>query len=729
MNDHPLHELRRLLAVLRENALGIDTNTLLKHTGLPTLHKIRRWIKACNIALAEERWTFTDAVRERGTGSRRRWQTGQHLTEVDAACQRSILADDARRPGWVRTQSRSEATGHKHIIQVRALQLHDRILACAGGLQELESRLDQLTYAPIAPTRQGEVHISEIFPNYDTDNPLELDRDIPIGTGMNGLRTRGRGNSLASLPAADDWTTPLTAYVAIGVWMERYVACDDPADALARVAAEPPDWSEWTPVAELPVHRHVESVMTMDGITRQPPPSLRYRATLFVRIECPDGPTILSGSRVRHHAEITLQEILDSAGYHRTQISWIGHLDDEAEPLRLDRSLDPPPTPSPGPRPRAVHDAETNELRLGGAPYTELDEWADGCRERGDLGAAMALLRRIVATMPASLSTLEDLANCHGSLGQRDESLGLTRELIARAEATLPDGLKWRETHLPWDWGENQPFLRALYSLALDHERRGAHKEALAGYRELLRVCPSDNLGVRYCVLQLLLNGRDWPGVRHLLRDLDADEQRPAVDFAQALLAWGDGEPHAFQTAVDRHPLVASRIVQGDRAATLYSMAGESLGSFAEAERYWEDYRLTWTRNSATELRQAVQAARQQSPRTRMIAGFGIVFGDPATASRHMAGYRRALMNFPNIDPRHRDEFWDLTWRYENGSEPAKLTDANGALQIEWYGLVCTLIGDWQAAVRESDDAEATPLTMHFETLGERYQNARRASG
>ena len=729
MNDHhPLHALQGLIALLRENRQEIDTGMLLKYTQMATLHKLRRWIHARNADLADERWTFADAVQERGTGSRRRWRAGRHTIEVDAACRRRILAGDAGRPGWKRPKSRANSSGHKHVIRVRALQLRDSTLVCPGGLQQLADRLDELAPVLTGPTRQGEVHIGKIYPSYESGMlPPDTYPTIPEGTGMNGLRTRGRGNTPSGLHSPRDWTEPLTACVATGVWMEREVACDDPADALARVAAEPPDWTEWTVMAEMPLHRHVESVVTADGFARRPPPSLRYRATLFVRIERPDGPEVLSGSRIRHHAEIVLQDALDKARCSRTGISAVVYHDDEVERLRWDHSLDPSPTPPPGPRPLAVHYAETNEIALPGTLYTELEEWADGCRERGDPIAAMALLRRVVATMPANLSALEDLAHCHWSLGQRDESLSLRRELIARAEAMLADGLQWRETQLPWDCLENRPFLQALNTQAWDHERRGDIEEALAGYRELLRVCPNDNLGVRYKLLQLLLNGRDWSGLRNLLQDLGAEDKRPAVDFARALLAWRDGGSDTFQEAVDRHPLVASRIAQGERPATFDSSAHESFGSFSEAEGYWEDYRPAWTLESAAELQQAVQAARQRSRRTRGIAGFGIAFGDPEAADRHMAGYRRALMSLPNIDPGHRDEFWDLAWRYENGTDPARLSDAAGALRIEWHGVVCTLRGAWQAAVRRDDDPAATPVIVHFETLHKLYSNAMHA--
>ena len=88
-----------------------------------------------------------------------------------------------------------------------------------------------------------------------------------------------------------------------------------------------------------------------------------------------------------------------------------------------------------------------------------------------------------------------------------------------------------------------------------------------------------------------------------------------------------------------------------------------------------------------------------------------------------MASYRRALMNLPNISPRIRDEFWDLTWRHENGSAKAELTDANGTLQVEWYGLVLRLEGHWTVSVCKANDPDAAPATVHFNAIDDHNRN------
>jgi tetratricopeptide (TPR) repeat protein len=61
-------------------------------------------------------------------------------------------------------------------------------------------------------------------------------------------------------------------------------------------------------------------------------------------------------------------------------------------------------------------------------------------------------------------------------------------------------------------WAElrSRPYMRARLGLAQCLEDLGQHDEAIAHYRELLRLNPSDNQGVRYSLITaLLLANRD----------------------------------------------------------------------------------------------------------------------------------------------------------------------------------------------------------------------------
>jgi len=83
-----------------------------------------------------------------------------------------------------------------------------------------------------------------------------------------------------------------------------------------------------------------------------------------------------------------------------------------------------------------------------------------------------------------------------------------------------------------WDIMQTRPYMRALFGLAQCLQEIGDRDEALTHYRELLRLNPNDNQGVRHLLLPLLL-------------ELDLDDQAKELmkqykdDYALAIWAYG----------------------------------------------------------------------------------------------------------------------------------------------------------------------------------------------
>ena len=111
-------------------------------------------------------------------------------------------------------------------------------------------------------------------------------------------------------------------------------------------------------------------------------------------------------------------------------------------------------------------------------------------------------------------------------------------------------------------WGhlETRPYMRARLALARTLDELGQREEALDHYRELLRLNPNDNQGVRYLLLPTLLEQHRDEEADRLLKDYDGDIQA-MWPYARALRAFqvdGDsaGARAALRTALDLNPHV-----------------------------------------------------------------------------------------------------------------------------------------------------------------------------
>lgn len=150
-------------------------------------------------------------------------------------------------------------------------------------------------------------------------------------------------------------------------------------------------------------------------------------------------------------------------------------------------------------------------------------------------------------------------------------------------------------------WGilETRPYMRARHGLAQTLQEMGQEEEAVGHYRELLRLNPGDNQGVRYLYLPLLLKlGKDLEAATYMK---NAPEEGSAAEaYTRALLAFrlGGDTPTArkeLQGAMDINPDVPYFLITGEIPEvlpTLYS-PGSIEEAVIAAEDLWEPYYAT----------------------------------------------------------------------------------------------------------------------------------------
>jgi tetratricopeptide (TPR) repeat protein len=151
-------------------------------------------------------------------------------------------------------------------------------------------------------------------------------------------------------------------------------------------------------------------------------------------------------------------------------------------------------------------------------------------------------------------------------------------------------------------WGllETRPYMRALQGQANMLWQLRRHEEAAAIYREMLRLNPGDNQGVRYSLLQLLLELDRVEEARALI-DQYEDEYSSTWLYTQALLAFqqeGDSpaSTHALQEALKQNPHVPAYLSDKKRVPNRlpdYISPGDETEAIDYAVGHLNDWRRT----------------------------------------------------------------------------------------------------------------------------------------
>jgi tetratricopeptide (TPR) repeat protein len=152
-----------------------------------------------------------------------------------------------------------------------------------------------------------------------------------------------------------------------------------------------------------------------------------------------------------------------------------------------------------------------------------------------------AIGRRQFQLARQALAICPDCADAYVLLAERtsdgNEAMELFAQGVAAGERAL--GKERFEEDAGHFWGvvDTRPYMRARFGLAQCLAKRGQIQEAVEHYRELLRLNPGDNQGVRYLFLPLLLKmGRDEEAARFMKES--ADEPSANWTYTRALLVY-----------------------------------------------------------------------------------------------------------------------------------------------------------------------------------------------
>jgi len=141
-----------------------------------------------------------------------------------------------------------------------------------------------------------------------------------------------------------------------------------------------------------------------------------------------------------------------------------------------------------------------------------------------------------------------------------DAACALYEQGVAAGERALGPDVFAQEAGRFWGLVSTRPYMRARFGLAQSLEGLGRRDEAIEHYRELLRLNPGDNQGVRYVLLTaLVLAGRDAEAADLLERF--GDEPTALWSYGRALVVFRrEGDSRAARECL-RAALRANRHV------------------------------------------------------------------------------------------------------------------------------------------------------------------------
>ena len=177
------------------------------------------------------------------------------------------------------------------------------------------------------------------------------------------------------------------------------------------------------------------------------------------------------------------------------------------------------------------------------------------------------------------------------------EALEFFRKGVEAGKKALgPAGFK---TYAGRFWGflETRPYMRARAGLAATLNALGEVDAAIGHYREMLRLNPNDNQGIRYVLAACLMKRSDTEALKELFKKYDEDGSALWL-YSRALVAFrekggSDVEADEFARNASRANGHLPAVLNGKKASPstngYLTMGGED-----EAAHYFQEWGFEW---------------------------------------------------------------------------------------------------------------------------------------
>jgi tetratricopeptide (TPR) repeat protein len=179
-----------------------------------------------------------------------------------------------------------------------------------------------------------------------------------------------------------------------------------------------------------------------------------------------------------------------------------------------------------------------------------------------------------------------------------EDALELFRKGVEAGEQALgPLGFKKYAGHF-WGFLETRPYMRARAGLAAILNAVGEVDAAIGHYRDMLRLNPNDNQGIRYVLAGCLLKSGDTEALKKLFKKYDEDGSALWL-YSRALVAFREnGGNDATAKKFARKALRANKhvpaVLTGSKNAKPSTSNYLTMGGEDEAAHYFDEWGFDW---------------------------------------------------------------------------------------------------------------------------------------
>ena len=226
----------------------------------------------------------------------------------------------------------------------------------------------------------------------------------------------------------------------------------------------------------------------------------------------------------------------------------------------------------------------------------------------------IALAKRALQASPLCADAYVLLAEA--SAESAEEARNFYARGVEAGELALGPKVFKEDVGLFWGLLETRPYMRARCGLAQALWSSGNHDEAIAHYRDMLRLNPNDNQGIRYVLATALLETGDDKALQELLKSY-ADDGSPYWTYTKALLAFRAAGATKKAKALLAEAIEAnahvSAFLSGKKNLPKTTPEYITLGGEDEAAEYARDCGAAW-RHTAGAVEWLQQVATELPP-------------------------------------------------------------------------------------------------------------------